>query len=181
MAELAGPQVLACICAVAGDVALAKGVAPENVVDASNHGFVETLVSRELGSGSNYDKVIEDAAVGAPRPAVGRRVRLAPRLLLLQLQHLQRSLYHAVNDLIMVGQANAAQGEIEAGRSSRPVEVEAASIEDIGGVPRGVEDFAAETVFTSRQPQLAGGPVEVAGQLGIAVRPAAEATLIIGG
>ena len=99
---------LAGIGAVTSDIALAQGVAPEDVVDASNNSALKTSVSGELSSSSKYDQVVEDAAIGASRPAVRRAVRLAPRLLLLQLSHPQRSLCHAVDDLIMVGQATTA-------------------------------------------------------------------------
>src|SRR4029453_18672484 len=129
--------------------ALAKRITAQNVVDARDHGIVEGCVACDVGSRGEDDKIVENAAVGTPRPAVRWRVGLAPGLLLLKLQNPQRPLSHAVNDPVMVGQVNAGECEVEAGWSAHPVEVEPLDIEDmdiedVGGVQRRAEQFASE-------------------------------------
>src|SRR5690242_6148238 len=86
VAELAGPQVLAGICAVAGDVALTERVAAEEVVDADRDAVVEAPVAGELVGHGQDDEVVQDATVGAPVPTGRRCVRLSPGLPALKVQ-----------------------------------------------------------------------------------------------
>jgi hypothetical protein len=102
VAELAGPQMGCAVRTITRDVALPESVAAQNVVDAHDHGVLKLRVSGELCRGGENDQIVEDSAVGAPCPAVVRRVRLTPRLLLLQLRQLQRSPSYAVDDLFMI-------------------------------------------------------------------------------
>ncbi len=177
---MAGALMSGVVGAVTGDVALAEGVEPEQVIEAG-HGRVEVVGSGgEVVGGREHDEVAEDPPVGTPVPAGVGRVGLAPWLRPLQPDDPVGAADHRIPHSRPVRKPAVDGGEIESSGYGNTVPVEAVRIEHVVVMARRTLEVDEKRLFVGGEEHLDGRPVELVIELVVVVRTPAERTVVIG-